>query len=67
MPASVRNYTRWQTEIIEPDVFRASEIETINRIDCWDARIGTAAVKGEATRSDGALVNVFLSDQEPGA
>jgi len=65
--AIARNYTRWQTEIIEPDVFRASEIETANRIDCWDARIGTAAAKGEATRSNEAWVNVFLSDQEPGA
>jgi predicted nucleic acid-binding protein len=45
----VRNYSLWQTEIIEvADVVRASELEEAHRISFWDALIVVSAAKGGA-------------------
>lgn len=47
----VRNYSLWQTEIIDgADVVRASELEEANRISFWDALIVVSAAKGGAVR-----------------
>ncbi len=45
-----RNYSSWQTEIIDgADIFRASEIEESSRVSFWDALIVVAAAKSGAS------------------
>jgi predicted nucleic acid-binding protein len=45
-----RNYSRWQTEIIQPqDVFGASEIEEAHQISFWDGLIVLCATRGGAS------------------